>query len=233
MGYANLDLRYVWLFHDDFFGGGTFSATAGQFDPWKITDTSSAGTPTYTRVDLGESTVAGGLGVAQLAFDNQTEIQNVCLSFGDKLAFDIDKVRGFEARVKMGQATADTATQFAIGLTGDRNDAIDSIAYQMLFRVIGGDSTTAVVVESDDGTTDRDDVATGVTLVNSWRILKVELSAAKIATFWIDDIQVASGTTFSMAAYDAGLQPFIQLQKASDNNTDSVQIDYVKVWGVR
>lgn len=233
MSYAHLDLRYSWFFVDDFFGGGSFGTSAGQFDPWVITDTSSAGTPTYTRVDLGESTVAGGLGVAQLAFDSQTEAQNVCLSFGDKLAFDIDKVRGFECRVKMGQATADSATQFAIGLTGDRADAIDSIAYQMLFRVVGGDSTTAVVCESDDGTTDNNDIATGTTLANAWKVLRVELSADKVATYFVDDVQVASGTSFSMAAYDAGLQPFIQLQKASDNNTDSVQIDYFKVWGVR
>lgn len=228
-----IDLRHEWLFFDDFFGGGTFG-TAGQFDPWVITDTSSAGTPTYTRVDIGESTVAGALGSAKISFDNTSEVQNVCLSFGDKLAFDIDKVRGFETRVKMSQAAVNAATSFACGMTGDRNDAIDTIAYAMLFRVVGGTSTTALVVESDDASANNDDVATGTTLINAWKTLRIEVPAGLASvTFWVDDAQVASGTTFSMANYDAGLQPFFQLQKTADTNTDAFEVDYVKVWGVR
>lgn len=233
MSYEHIDLRYTWCFYDDFFGGGTLT-TAGQYDPWVITDTSSAGTPTYVRVDLGESTVAGALGSAKLTHDNTNEIQNVCLSFGDKLAFDINKVRGFECRVKMGQAALNAATSVAFGLTGDRNDAIDSIAYQMLFRVIGGDDTTAVVVESDDASANNDDIATSTTLINAWKVFKIVIPAGLASvTYWIDEARVASGTTFSMANYDAGLQPFFQIQKSAATSTDALEIDYVKVWGVR
>ncbi len=230
MGY---DPRHQWVFFDDFLGAGTFGATPSEADPWDITDTSSAGTPTYVRVDLGESTVVGALGNAKLSFDSQEEAQNVCLSWGDKLGIDFDKLQGFEVRARMAQAAVNANTQVAIGIAGDRNDTIDTIAVQALFRVVGGDSTTAVVVESDDGTNNNDDEATGTTLINAWKTLRIDFNTKSDVKFYIDESQVASGTTFDMSNHTGGVQPYFQLQKASDANTDSVEIDYVYLWGVR
>lgn len=229
----SFDPRHEWEWFDDFFGAGTFVTSAG-LDPWVITDTSSGGTPTYTRVDLGESTVSGALGSASLTLEATEEVQNVCLSFGDVLCFDIDKLRGFECRVKLGQASVDSATQVAFGLTGDRNDAIDSIAIATIFRVVGGDSTTAVVAENDDGTNTNDDVATGTTLINAWKTFRLEFPQGNASVIYkIDGARVASGTTFDMSAHHGGVQPFFQIQKSSDTNADSLQIDYVHLWGVR
>lgn len=233
MPLTSFDPRHEWQFFDDFVGGGTFGTSASENDPWVVTDTSSAGTPTYIRVDLGESTIVGAQGQARISFDAQSEIQNVCLSFGDRLAFDIDKIDGFETRVRMGQATMDATTQFACGLTGDRNDAIDSVAVAAIFRVVGADSTTALVVENDDASNTNDDVATGTTLVNAWKTLRIDLSTTSACTFWVDDAQVASATTFDMSNHTGGLQPFFQIQKTADTNTDSFDIDYVHVWGRR
>lgn len=231
-------IQSYWEFVDDFIGAGTFSATPSEGDPWDITDTSAAGTPTYTRLDHGETAGAFAPGVAELSFDTQAEAQNVCLSFGDKLAFDINSLRGYETRVRMGQAAADAATSLAFGLTGDRNDVIDTIAVQSLFRVIGATSTTLVVVESDDTVNNNDDVATGQALINAWKTFKIDFSKLTDVRFYVDDangilMRVAAGTTFDMSSYAAGLQPFFQIQKTSDANADSVEIDYVKVWGVR
>ena len=229
-----------WEFRDDFIGGGTFGTSASEFDPWVVTDTSTTGTPTYTRVDLSETAGTYRAGVAQLAFDSQAEAQNVCLSFGDKLAFDINKVRGYEAGVRfVGQtgSAKDAATTVAWGLTGDRNDAIDSIAYAALFRLAATDTSMAVVVESDDGTNNNDDKTTGVTLTDStWFKCTIDFSNLEDVKFYIGSTglaRVASSTTFDMSNYAAGLQPLFQLQKTSDANTDLVQIDYVRVWGVR
>ncbi|HSG70825.1 MAG TPA: hypothetical protein VLA12_10445, partial [Planctomycetaceae bacterium] len=144
--------------------------------------------------------------------------------------------KGFEWRVKQSQASIDTATSIAFGLAGDRNDAIDSIAQNCLFRLIGSSS---VVVETDDGTTDNDDVATGQTLVDSYKTFKVDFSAGKSnIKFYMSDgngamKRVASGTTFSMAAYTASLQPIVQIQKTSDSNADGVTLDYFHAWGIR
>lgn len=223
-----------WEFCDDFFGAGTLLATPVGGDKWDITDTSAAGTPTYVYVD-GSAT-----GEVALDFDSQAEAQNVCLSFGDMLQFDIDGIKGAEFRVKMNQAALDATSQFAIGLTGDRNDAIDSIAQAALFRVVGADSTTAVVVETDDGTNDNNDVATGETLINAYKILKIDFSqGTSDVRFYIDNDttgdlkRVASGTTFDMSNYTGSLQVFAQIQKTSDANTDGFTLDYVKVWGTR
>lgn len=225
-------IQDFWEDSDDFFGAGTLS-TVGQGDNWVITDTSSAGTPTYVKVD-GSAT-----GEVALDFDSQAEAQNVCLSYGDVLCYDIDNIQGAEFRVKGNQAAIDATTMVAFGLTGDRNDAIDSVAQAAIFRVVGADSTTAVVVESDDGTNDNNDVATGQTLVAAYKRFKIDFSnGTSDVRFFMDDgngtlTRVASGTTFDMSNYTGSLQPFIQIQKTSDANTDGISIDYVKVWGKR
>jgi len=230
-----------WEFFDDFLGAGTFGTSAG-LDPWVITDTSSAGTPTYTRLDHGETSGAFRPGVAQLAFDSQVEAQNVCLSFGDKLAFDINSVRGFECSLRVVGAAGsakDSATTVAWGLTGDRNDAIDSIAIASIFRLASASASNVVVIENDDATNTNDDVATGFTLTDSvWAKFKIDFSDLNDVKYYAglstgQLLRVGVGTTMKMSSYAAGLQPFFQLQKTSDSNTDALQIDYVRVWGVR
>ena len=209
-------------FVEDFLGPQTLTASPTGSDLWDIADTSSAGTPTYT--------VGGINGEATLAFYTQAEVQNVCLYMSDKLNFDIDKLLRVEMAVKMGQAAVDATTSLAFGLASARNDAIDSIAAHASFRVIGSGSTTAVVVESDDGTTDKDDIATGATLINAYKRFVIDFSGGTSnVKFYIDGVQVATSTTFDMSGYTAGLQPYVQLQKTSDANADSVVIDYIKI----
>jgi hypothetical protein len=229
-----------WEFFDDFIGGGTFGTSAG-LDPWVATITGT--TPTVTRIDLSETAGVYRPGVAQLIFSG-TEVQNVCLSFGDKLSFDINKTKGFECGLRYVAGAAskkDTTTTMAWGLTGDRNDAIDSIAIANIFRLAGAGDIAAqpVVVENDDATNTNDDVATGLTMTDLlWYKFKIDLNN-------LDDVKMYGGlaageltrlapnTTIKMSAYGGGLQPFFQLQKTSDSNTDAMQIDYVHVWGIR
>lgn len=231
-------IQDFWEFCDDFLGGGTFVGSAG-LDPWVIADVSSAGTPTYTRLDHGETTGDFAPGVAKLAFDSQEEAQNVRLSFGDKLCFDINKVRAFECRVRQSQATKDSETTIAFGLTGDGNATIDTIAVAAIFRLASASAANTVVVETDDTVTNNDDVATGQVLSNVWKTFKIDFSQGLTdVRFYMDDangnlVRVAASTTFNMSGYSAALQPFFQIQKASDANTDALEIDYVKIWGVR
>ena len=116
---------------EDFLGPQTLTASPAGSDQWDIADTSSSGTPTYT--------VGGTNGEATLAFDNTSEIQNVCLFKSDVLNFDIDYVQSIELRVKT-VATLDTATSLAFGLCSARNDAIDSLAAHASVRLIGSNS---------------------------------------------------------------------------------------------
>jgi len=219
-------IQDVVIFEDDFLGASaTFPAAASAENgmPWTVKDTSSSGTPTYTHG-------TGINGEATLAFSNTGEIQNVCLHMDDDLNFDIDLIDHIELQVKMGQAALDATSSVAFGLASARNDAIDSIAAHASFRVIGATSTTAVVVESDDGVTDNDDVATGTTLINAYKKFVISFAAGTSdVRFYIDGARVAASTTFDMSGYTVGLQPYCQLQKTSDTNTDSVVIDYIRV----
>lgn len=202
---------------DDFMGGATIAATVGE-GMWKITDTSSSGTPTYTKDATGHG------GSVTLLFDNTSEIQNVCLDFGDKLQLDIDSLIEVEFRVKT-VATLDSATTLVFGLQSGRNDNTDSTTNNAQFKLVGDNN---VVVETDDGTTDLDDKATGKTLVATYKRFVISFAAGKSdVRFFIDGDRVASATTFSMAAATANLQPFVQIQKTADTNTDSVTIDYI------
>ncbi len=236
-----------WEFVDDFFGAATFGTSASAGDDWVVTDTSSAGTPLYTRLDHGETAGVFRPGVARLVFDSQAEAQNVCLSFGDKLAFDFNNVSGFECALQLVPAGTlkDATTTLAWGLAGDRNDAIDTIAIAALFRLASGSAVNTVVVESDDGTNDNNDVTTGFTLTDGasntatgWAKFKIDLQDKANVKFYAGlgtgaMSRVGAATTFDMSNYSAGLQPYFQIQKTSDANVDGVEIDYVKVWGTR
>lgn len=209
------------IFEDDFFGAGTFS-TAGQGVPWAIADTSASGTPTYAVVSPSAT------GEVALTLAATSEVENVCLSFGDKLCFDIDNIQRFEARVKVSGCTS--GTELVFGLGSARNDTTDSVAANAWFKMVGATSTTAVVVETDDGTTDKDDIATGQTLSTTYKKFVIDFAGGKSnVKFYIDATRVAASTTFDMSAYALSLQPIVQIQKAANTNVDAVTIDYVKV----
>lgn len=204
----------------DFVGGpSSFTATAADNSPWRIADTSAAGTPTYALGNTGDD-----IGALTITFDSTNEIQNVCLYQGDILQYDIDACVDFNFRVKMGQATPDSATSLAFGVCSARNDAIDSIAAHASFRLIG---SSAIVVETDDGTTDLDDKATGKTLVAAYQTFQISFAKGKSdVRFFVNGNPVATSVTFDMSAYTAGLQMYLQFQKTADTNVDAVTIDY-------
>jgi hypothetical protein len=207
------------IFEDDFFGSDTFS-TAGQGSPWAVADTSAAGSPTVATVSPSST------GEVAITLAATNEVENVCLSFGDKLCFDIDNIQRFEARVKVSGVTS-AATSVAWGLASARNDAIDSIANHASFRLIGN---TTLVVESDDGTTDKDDIATGATLSTTYKKFVIDFSGGKSnVKFYVDGARVAAATTFDMSAATSSLQPYVQIQKTAATDADAVTIDYIKV----
>lgn len=209
----------------EMFGHGTLTATAADNSLFRIADTSGSGTPTYAFVDGSSS------GEIAITLASATEVENVCLYQGDILQYDIDKIREVEFRVKVGATTLDSATSLVFGLAGDRNDTTDSVAQNCWFRLVGSNS---VVIETDDGTTDNDDVATGKTLSTTFKDFKISFANGKSdIRFFIDGEPVATSTTFSMAAYTGALQLLVQLQKTSDSNVDSVTIDRISIRGIR
>jgi hypothetical protein len=193
--------------------GQTYGATPGQ-NGWVITDVSSSGTPTYVNSD-------GGGFVATLAATSEAE--QVTLSQGDKLIFDIDEIQvvSFYALV----SGVDAVTTILMGVASAHNTTPDSVAAHAWFRMEGSASTSNVVVETDDGATDNDDKATGQTLAAVLKKFTIDFSNGKSdVRFFIDDQRVAASTTFSMAGYSGKLQPYFSVQKASGTGIPALTV---------
>lgn len=206
--------------YDDFNGAvATFPSSADPATPWLVVDTSAAGTPVYTR----------GTSIATLTLASTSEVENVCLAFGDALDFDIDDLQHLEMRVRLNAAFT-SGSELVFGLGSARNDTTDSVAANAWFKMVGANSTSLVYVETDDGVRDNDDVSTGTTLGTTFKRFDIDFTGGKSnVRFYIDGARVCASRTFDMSGYSAGLQPMIQLQKAANTNVDSVRIDYVKV----
>jgi len=203
---------------DDFFGtSATFPVSADPATPWLVVDTSSAGAPTYVR----------NASNAVLTLASTSEVENVCLAHGDALSFDIDDLLSAEFRVKVTGCTSGTTISW--GMASARNDTPASMTALALFQMVGATSTTDVTVETDDNVTDTAPVSSATALSTTFKRFVIDFSNKSNIKFYIDGVQVARSTTFTMAGYSSGLQPFIQIQKTSSANTDAVTIDYVKI----
>lgn len=231
-------MQDFWEYKDDMFGNGAGISTSALYGSnWVVADVSSAGTPTYVMgVDGGAA--SGAPGVAVLTLEATSEAQSVILSHGGIEQFDVTDGLIYECRLKMGQAAVGAVTDFSFGLGAGQNATWDSTTILAAFRVVGATSTTNVVVESDDGTTDKDDVATGQTLVAAYKLFKIDMTDLTDVKFFMTNsnnrlVRVAKGTTFDMSAYTSCVQPIFQLQKASGTDASAVSIDYVRVQGRR
>lgn len=194
-----------------------FTTTPGE-GGWTIKDTSSAGTPTYLCI-----TEDGGAAKLTLAATNEEEI--VTLYTNDVLPLDLANLQRVEYIAQV--AGIDSVTTLVFGVASAQNDTEDSVATNAWFRMQGSASTSNVVVETDDGTTDNDDKATGTTLAAVYKKFVIDFTnGLSDIRFFIDGERVASGTTFSMSSVASGtnVQPFVQLHKASGTGTPSITI---------
>lgn len=198
-----------------------FTTTPGQ-NGWTIADTSSSGTPTYL------CTTEDG-GAATLTIAATSEAENVCLYFNDVLPWDLAKLQYVKFVAKV--SGIDSATTLVMGLGNARNDTPDSVGVNVWFRMEGSASTTAVVCETDDGTTDTDDKATGQTLAAVYKTFLIDFSQGlSDVRFYIEGERVAAATTFTLASITSGqnVQPIVQIQKASGTGTPAVTIALVE-----
>jgi len=188
---------------------------------WCSKDTSSAGSPTIQ---------SGSGGAMELTLDNTNEVQNLCLYMGDVLPYDIDDLVWVEGIIKCSDSL-NAAIMLAFGLCSARNDTLDSLAANAMFRVEGNNN---VLVETDDGTNDNDDTATGLTLGDAYKRFKIDFatgvktqSAPSLSLGGTANVQfffgnangslrrVCQNTAFDMSNYTGNLQLFAQLQKTA------------------
>lgn len=214
----------------NFDGSPKISPTVG-YGGFLIKDTSSSGTPTYV----------GSTDGLKLTLASTNEAEVVTLYWEDILGLDIDDLEKIVFRdVKVSASFADT---LVIGLGSAQNDDPDAVAANAWFKLAG---SNALLAEADDGTTDNDDKATGITLSTTALTLEIDFtteiysaskatSKGKQATFWVTDPngvrrRVAQTVAFRMDAYSSGLQPFVQLQKASGTTTPNVSLREIEIY---
>ena len=214
--------REVLVFVDYFNRAQALTTTPGQ-NGWTVADTSSAGTPTYL-VATGDG---GGM---VLTLVNTSEAEIVTMYHNDVLCFDVRTIQNVEIIAKV--AGIDAVTTLVFGVGSARNDTDNSVATNAWFRMEGSVSTSNIVVETDDGVTDNDDVATGTTLAAVFKTFQIDFTKGLTdIRFYVDGEPVARGTTFSMAGLTAGLnvQPLVQIQKGSGTGTPSVTIKKFRI----
>lgn len=219
--------RDLVIIEDHFFGLRTPAATASVVDgPWAKADTSAAGAPTLTSVTPSES----GEIALTLAADN--EVENLCLYWGDILGIYLSKLQKVMFRIKtVASLTATNSVVFGVG--SGRNDTTDSVTVNAWFKLAGSNT---VVCETDDNTTDKDDISTGLTLVaaHKWFVIDFTAGLADVKFFMGDANKklqrVCRTTTFNMSAASAtaAVQPIVQLQKTADTSANSVTVDYFR-----
>jgi hypothetical protein len=207
-------------FHDDFVGRAQDVTNA-----WGTRDTASA----------TEALVADAPnGVYRLALDATSEAQLAGLDWGDQRTLVLNQGLGFEARVKLSTLPT-TGSIVCIGLCGDHNAAVDTVAESIWFR-LDGSTGGLITVECDDGTTETSKVTTGVTVLNTdWVILRIDCSDPTSIKFYINGAQVAATTTFSANAVPTlALQPVLRVGKESaGTNLGALDVDSVRVWQKR
>jgi hypothetical protein len=208
--------RGVACIEDMFDRAQAFTTTSGQ-NGWTIADTSSSGTPTYLCV-----TEDGG--AAKLTLASTSEAENVCLYFGDVLPLDLAKLQHVEFIVQV--AGIDAVTDVTFGVGSARADDPDTVAVNAFFKIDGSASTSALLVQSDDGTNDLS-AAAGTTLASVYKKCVIDFSQGlSDVRFFVDGERVAASTTFDMSNITAGqnVQPIIQIQKASGTGVGSVTL---------
>jgi hypothetical protein len=212
-------------FFDDFLGANVVVATATAPAVWAKADTSANGAPTLCGV-------TGMTSAVRMLLDNTNEAQILSLYWGDVCGIKVNDLRTVTFRLKTA-TNITTAQTLTFGMTSARADNTDNTTYNAQFKLA---ASTAILVETDDGSTDDDDNDTGVTLSTSYKEFVIDFSnGISDVRFFVTDAggdlrRVLGTTTFSLAgATGQYLQPNIQLEKSGGATTPSVDIDYVEI----
>jgi hypothetical protein len=200
-----------------------FDFPAGSTLPARFTtqDTSAAGAPT---LDYVSDELCGAF---ELTHDNINEVQDLTLYQGDNFSLEAGELNIVAFRVKLDEDTSQALAagdRLVVGVASARNATLDNIVTNAWFRLEGDGASREWLYESDDGTTDDDDNASGVDYVDgTYVVLAIDFTNLAAVEFTIDGGVV--GTTDMSALTTEQVQLFIELQRAANTKQTSVVTD--------
>ncbi len=200
--------------------------------------------------------VVSNLGTGlKLALTSASQAQCLQVNFNDKLAFDIDDIAyvAIDAYIPAGDLLSVSAVKAFIGIGSAMNAAYASMTALCGFSVAGGTTQGNVYAEADDNVNDNA-ADTGIAMPTSLRTFMIDFytgtapsygpTAARggtgVVKFFMCDAgaspnrgnrkQVGKLTDFRMDSYTSGVQPIIQIEKASGTGTGSLVVARYRVW---
>jgi hypothetical protein len=202
------------MFYDDFLGNALETAKWGTRDTGAATEAVAADEPN---------------GAVALTLDATDEAQLAGIDWANQRTLVLNQ--GLIAEFRFRLAVLPTGAVVAcVGLCGDHNAAVNTVAESIWFRA---DGSGAITVETDDTAHETSQVATGVTLTTAdWAIGRIDCTDIAEVKFYINGERVAGSTTFNMSQV-AGLklQPVARIGKeASATTVGTLQVDYVRAW---
>ncbi len=223
-GETMLAMAPMW-YTEDFLGedGLELGNTA---DRWEIVDVGAA--TEAMRADIAT-------GVFRLHMAVTDEAEDAVLYWADQTPINVLNDVQFECVIDF--AVLPTLGVTAVfGMCGDHNLDKDTTAESAWFR-IQGTAGSALLVETDDATTDTNDTATGITVVaGTPAVYRIDFADLSDVKFYVDGARVAGGTTHDLSALTGTtglMQPYFSLDKASSAGLGDMDIDKVSIWGTR
>ena len=190
---------------------------------WTARDTNAA---TETAIDDASS------GAISLTLTNANEAQLAGLDLNNHRPFVLNQKLIAEIRFRFTVLPTGSVGAF-VGIGGDHNAALNSVAERIGFRATG---SGAITCETDDGSVDSGAIASGVTLIaNQWAIGRIEIDTTSAVRFYLDGTRKASATTFNASTTPTlALQPVLRIGKESAATTvGTMQVDYFRAWQKR
>ena len=216
--------RKVVLKEDNFDMAYTPTTTPVPPWGWTLKKTAAAGSPALACVSEDD-------GCMDFLLEATSEAQILDLFQNDVVNFRWDMLQYASFLVQQAVA-ADAVTTLFFGLTNARNDAVGSVTRKAIFKVLGSTDTTAVVIDTADGTTTNTNIATGQVVGATYVEYLIDFTQGLgDVRFYINGARVAASTTFSLAALAGAnrCQVNMQLQKASGTGVPESRLSKVAV----
>ncbi len=215
-------------FYDDFLGAFTaVPAAAGAESGCRWVDkiVLTLGTPT---VAIAADAASGAM---QCALEATAEEQEALCYMDDQRQFSLEQGLIVEMRARL-LVVPTLLGEIVWGLAGDYVKGPDNVARSVWFTA---DGSGEVFCEKDDAGTDQS-ATSGVTcLATDWKVYRIDATDVTNILFFIDGVNVATGTTFGYVGTGANaiLQPYFGCYKSGGAGLGTLKIDYVRIWQKR